>query len=194
MKDILLIGLIVGLIVWLLKKLGPIGIAVAALGYITWFFIPTETNDNAPAEKVEISDSDPAAPVDVGDNTPADSIESSDRVPADPAEISDSVLIEPAEIDNEVKIKKRIYFVNTGRLNVRSKPGVSGKVVDFIDKGQKIEVLETKGDWARISQYFDGEGLVSTGDVALWVYAVHLSTDRPDATRAEDKTISIVKD
>ena len=180
MVDILLIGLIAGLIVWLLKQSGPIGIAVTALAYMFWFYTQPETKDSTPADPIEISDSIPTDLTEMGDGISTDPIDIVESAPVDPIEMSDSVPSEPVEIDSE--IKSNIYFVNTGRLNVRLKPGVSGKVVDFIDKGQKIKVLETKGDWARISQYFDGEGSVSTSGVALWVYAIHLSTDRPAAT------------
>ena len=66
---------------------------------------------------------------------------------------------------------------------------------DDLDAQKRIiEVLETKGDWARISQNYNGEGEVSAGDVALWVYAIHLSTDPPAATRAESITTLISKE
>ncbi|RZW16847.1 MAG: hypothetical protein EX260_09605, partial [Desulfobulbaceae bacterium] len=101
MEDILLIGLIACLVVWFLKQLGPIGIAATALGYIAWFYIATEIDDSVPVDPVEISDG----------------------VQAEPTEIDESVLIKPIEIDNEVEIQRNIYFVNTGRLNIRVKPG-----------------------------------------------------------------------
>ena len=183
MKNILLIGLIVGLIVWFLKKMGPIGIAVTALGYIAWFFIPTGINDSVSADPAKSYDSVQTDPVEINDS-----------VPIKLTEISDSIPDELVNINNEVEIQKSIYFVNTGRLNIRVRPGISGEIVDVIDKGQKLEVLETKGDWARISQYFDGEGADFTGGMALWVYAIHLSTDPPAATRAESKTIPIAKE
>ena len=183
MKTILLIGLIVGLIVWFLKKMGPIGIAVTALGYIAWFYMPTRINYSVPADPVKLYDSVQADPVEINDSATTK-----------PTEINDSVTTEPVDINSEVENRKNIYFVDTGRLNIRVKPGVSGEIVDVIDKGKKVEVLETKGDWARISQYFDGEGADYAGPVALWVYAIHLSTDRPDATRAESKTIPIAKE
>jgi len=183
MKTILLIGLIVGLIVWLLKKMGPIGTAVAALVYIAWFYIPTGINDSVPADPVKNYDSVQADPVEI-----------SDSVTTKPEEINDNVVTEPVDINNEVEAQKNIYFVNTGRLNIRVRPGVSGEIVDMIDKGQKIEVLEIKGDWARISKYFDGEDADRKGGVALWVYAIHLSTYPPTATRAESKTIPIAKE
>lgn len=79
------------------------------------------------------------------------------------------------------------YYVTANKLNVRLAPNKSGKVTDTLYKRQKIEVLEVKDGWARISRYYDGavEGL--SGDVARWVFAKYLSTNRP----AEQKVANL---
>ncbi|MBX8556751.1 SH3 domain-containing protein [Pseudomonas cichorii] len=40
-------------------------------------------------------------------------------------------------------------FVSADNLNVRDQPG--GKVVSKLKRGEKVQVFETKNDWARIS-------------------------------------------
>ena len=44
-------------------------------------------------------------------------------------------------------------FVSTDSLNVRDQPG--GKVVSKLKRGEKVEVFETRNEWARIS--IDGQ-------------------------------------
>lgn len=44
-------------------------------------------------------------------------------------------------------------FVSTDGLNVRDKPG--GKVVSKLKRGEKVQVFETRNEWARIS--IDGQ-------------------------------------
>lgn len=71
------------------------------------------------------------------------------------------------------------YYVASEKVNVRLAPNKTGKITNTLYKRQKVEVFQVKDGWARISQYYDGsvEGL--SEDVARWVFAKHLSTNRP---------------
>ena len=71
------------------------------------------------------------------------------------------------------------HFVTASKLNVRLAPNKDGKLTNVLDKGQKVEVFETKGNWARISDYYDGEVEQLSGEVARWVYGKYLSTEKP---------------
>ena len=55
----------------------------------------------------------------------------------------------------------------------------TGKVTNTLSKRQKIEVLELKDGWARISKYYDGEVEGMSGEVARWVSAEYISPTRP---------------
>ena len=72
------------------------------------------------------------------------------------------------------------YIVTATSLNVRLAADTSGKLVDKLDMSERVNVIEVRDGWARISEYYDGttEGL--SGRVARWVYAAHL-TDKPPA-------------
>ena len=71
------------------------------------------------------------------------------------------------------------YYVTSEKLNVRLAPNKTGKITNTLYMRQKVEVFQVKDGWARISRYYDGgiEGL--SGDVARWVFAKYLSTNRP---------------
>ncbi len=67
------------------------------------------------------------------------------------------------------------YVVTAGTLNVRLAPNTAGKGKCKLHRGEKVEVLEVKDGWARISRYYDGGSEGLSGDVAHWVFARHLS-------------------
>ncbi len=71
------------------------------------------------------------------------------------------------------------YYVTSGDLNVRLSPNKTGKITNTLYKRQKVEVFEVKNGWARISRYYDGGVEGVSGNVARWVYAKYLSTNRP---------------
>lgn len=66
------------------------------------------------------------------------------------------------------------YFVTVGSLNVRLASNEAGQVVRKLRRGDLIEVFEVSNGWARVSEYYDGEG--DSGVVAQWVFARHLET------------------
>ncbi len=79
------------------------------------------------------------------------------------------------------------YFVVSNKLNVRLAPNTSGKITNTLYKRQKVEVFEVKDGWARISHYYDGSVEEVSGDVARWVFAKYLSSERP----AEEQVTNI---
>lgn len=72
------------------------------------------------------------------------------------------------------------YYVSATRLNVRLSPLSSGKITNLLDRGARVDVLEVKSGWARISKYYDGSIEGVKGKVARWVSARFLSKDKPN--------------
>jgi len=70
------------------------------------------------------------------------------------------------------------FVVTAATLNVRLDASKAGKIANKLYRQQEVEVFEFKNGWARISRYNDGkiEGL--SGNVAHWVFAMHLSAKR----------------
>ena len=65
--------------------------------------------------------------------------------------------------------------VTVDRLNVRLSPNQHGKVTNKLDRGQILQILEFKGNYARISRYYDGEIEGLKGRVARWVAKKYLA-------------------
>ncbi len=79
------------------------------------------------------------------------------------------------------------YVVTTGQLNVRLAPNKSGKVKAVLKRGEKIQVLEIRNGWARISRYYDGASEGLSGEVAHWVSAKeHLLAKLPGEEKIEE--------
>ena len=72
-----------------------------------------------------------------------------------------------------------VAYVTADRLNVRLAPSLSGKITNALDRGQKVDVLEVQGGWARISQYYDGFVEGASVEVARWVAVAYLSQTKP---------------
>jgi uncharacterized protein YgiM (DUF1202 family) len=79
------------------------------------------------------------------------------------------------------------YYVTSDKLNVRLAPNKNGKLTNALYKRQKVEVFEVKDSWARISRYYDGGVEGVSGEIARWIFAEYLSTNRP----AEEKVANI---
>jgi hypothetical protein len=64
---------------------------------------------------------------------------------------------------------------------VGSKPSWKAPVVDHLKRGDEVDILEVKGDWARISPFRppEEEGLRGRKPVARWVSVRHLATRKP---------------
>lgn len=71
------------------------------------------------------------------------------------------------------------YVVTATTLNVRLAADTSGKLVGKLNQANKVEVLEVRDGWARISEYYDGETEGLSGRVAKWVFAAHLASKIP---------------
>lgn len=71
------------------------------------------------------------------------------------------------------------YYVASEETKERLSPARTGKVTNTLFKRQKVTVLELKDGWARVSKYYDGDAEGVRGQVARWVDAGALSTERP---------------
>ncbi|WP_345847740.1 SH3 domain-containing protein [Shewanella algae] len=79
------------------------------------------------------------------------------------------------------------YYVTSNKLNVRLAPNKTGRITNTLYKRQKVEVFQVKDGWARISRFYDGGSEGLSGEVARWVFAKYLSTNRP----AEEQAINL---
>ena len=61
--------------------------------------------------------------------------------------------ISPTPSSTPAPVSATEHFVSADNLNVRDQP--SGKVVSKLKRGEKVQVFETRNDWARIS--IDGQ-------------------------------------
>lgn len=75
--------------------------------------------------------------------------------------------------------KPGTYYVKEPILEQHLGPSKSAKVVNRIYLQQKIDVLEVKGDWARVSKYYDANPEEKIGQVARWVLSNGLSQTQP---------------
>ena len=57
--------------------------------------------------------------------------------------------ISPASPPTPAPASATVHFVSADNLNVRDQPG--GKVISKLKRGEKVQVFETRKDWARIS-------------------------------------------
>jgi len=86
------------------------------------------------------------------------------------------------------------YYVKDGVLDVRLAPSPTGTITNRIYRQQKVEVFEIKGEWARVSNFYDGKVEGTTGQVARWVLAAGLSSsqvaDLPQPAISQDPRIA----
>lgn len=85
------------------------------------------------------------------------------------------------------------YFVSATRLNVRSAADKSGKVINRIYKGETVKVFEIKGDWARISPYFDDREKSDPAHTARWVSIEYLNKKHSVEKKGKNNHSAIVK-
>ena len=71
------------------------------------------------------------------------------------------------------------FVVTADSLNVRLAAKETGKVTGKLFQREKVEVFEVKNGWARISEYYNEEIDGLSSKVARWVFATHLSAQRP---------------
>ncbi|MEZ9340487.1 SH3 domain-containing protein [Vibrio splendidus] len=79
------------------------------------------------------------------------------------------------------------FYVLDRKLEVVDQPEIDGLIIDYLYKGEKIEVLEKQGDWVRISDYIVlKEGGPQTAE---WVSMSGLSNDEVIISEQESKEI-----
>ncbi len=79
------------------------------------------------------------------------------------------------------------FYVLERKLEVVEQPEVDGLITDYLYKGEKVEVLEKQGEWARISDYIVlKEGGPQTAE---WVAMSGLSNDEVIISEKESKEI-----
>ena len=67
------------------------------------------------------------------------------------------------------------YIVSANKLNVRLSPRPQAQVLMQLKRGESVTVYQAAGDWARISEYYDGAQEGFDGMVAHWVSSEFLS-------------------
>jgi hypothetical protein len=76
--------------------------------------------------------------------------------------------------------KTGTHYVKEDYLEEFLAPSFKAKVTNKIYRSQKVDVLELKKGWARISKYYAGESEGISGNVARWVVAKGLSSTKPE--------------
>lgn len=71
------------------------------------------------------------------------------------------------------------YYVVANRLSVRLGPSPTATITNTLNRKQKVEVYEVKNGWARVSSYYNGAVEAKSGQVARWVSAKYLSSNKP---------------
>ena len=79
------------------------------------------------------------------------------------------------------------FYVSDIKLEVVEQPEIDGLITGYLYKGEKVEVLEKQGDWARISDYI----VLKEGgpQIAEWVVMSGLSSDEVVISNKENKEI-----
>lgn len=92
---------------------------------------------------------------------------------AEVAQQSDSDLAPIMDLQPEPEQTE--FYVLDRKLEVVEQPEIDGLITDYLYKGEKVEVLEKQGEWARISDYIVlKEGGPQTAE---WVSMSGLSND-----------------
>lgn len=71
------------------------------------------------------------------------------------------------------------YYVDDDYLEEFLAPSFKAKVTNKIYRGQKVDVMELKAGWARVSRYYSGDVEGVSGKVARWVVAKGLVSTKP---------------
>lgn len=71
------------------------------------------------------------------------------------------------------------YYVYDDYLEEFLAPSFKAKVTNKIYRGQKVDVMELKAGWARVSRYYSGDVEGVSGKVARWVVAKGLVSTKP---------------
>jgi hypothetical protein len=71
------------------------------------------------------------------------------------------------------------YYVSVEKTDERLQPSPTGKSTNVLRKRQAVDVLEVKGQWARVTKFYDGNVEGVEGQVARWIAVKDLSPVRP---------------
>ncbi len=105
---------------------------------------------------------------------------------AEVAQQSDSELAPIMDLQPEPEQTE--FYVLDRKLEVVEQPEIDGLITDYLYKGEKVEVLEKQGEWARISDYIVlKEGGPQTAE---WVSMSGLSND--EVIISEKESIEIL--
>ncbi|MDH5975233.1 SH3 domain-containing protein [Vibrio splendidus] len=105
---------------------------------------------------------------------------------AEVAQQSDSDLAPIMDLQPEPEQTE--FYVLDRKLEVVEQPEIDGLITDYLYKGEKVEVLEKQGEWARISDYIVlKEGGPQTAE---WVSMSGLSND--EVIISEKESIEIL--
>ncbi|MEZ8289784.1 SH3 domain-containing protein [Vibrio sp. 10N.237.312.B06] len=79
------------------------------------------------------------------------------------------------------------FYVLDKKLKVVEQPEIDGLITDYLYKGEKVELLEKQGEWARISDYIVlKEGGPQTAE---WISMSGLSSDEVIISEQENREI-----
>lgn len=85
------------------------------------------------------------------------------------------------------------YYVSVEKTDERLAPAANAKSTNILRMRQAVEVLEVKGQWARVTKYYDGQVEGVPGQVARWVAVKDLSAARPADEVAKSDEPEIAK-
>lgn len=71
------------------------------------------------------------------------------------------------------------YYVTKPVSEVLLGPTSDSKLTNRLYRQQRVDVFEVRDGWARVSKYYDGRIEGQPGQVARWISARHLSSNRP---------------
>ncbi len=90
-------------------------------------------------------------------------------------------------IDPQPEPEQTEFYVLDRKLKVVEQPEIDGLITDYLYKGEKVELLEKQGEWARISDYIVlKEGGPQTAE---WISMSGLSNDEVIISEQESREI-----
>lgn len=84
------------------------------------------------------------------------------------------------------------YYVTAETTDERLAPAANAKSTNVLRKRQAVQVLEVKGQWARVTKFYDGQVEGVSGQVARWIAVKDLSATRPadEAAKSDEPEIA----
>ncbi|MDM9382287.1 SH3 domain-containing protein [Chlorogloeopsis sp. ULAP01] len=74
--------------------------------------------------------------------------------------------------------------VTSRHLNIRTGPGTEYRSIFILREGDRVEIVEQKGDWAKIIGELGGEG---------WVETAYLSMQNPGENSSESDDNNVIQ-